>query len=355
MRVWCDTFFLIIITINNSTTNPVPRIFILLLLILTSSALIAQPRQSYRIMFYNVENYFDTEDDYETNDDEFLPVGFYHWTQKKFEKKRDDIAKVVEATGNPAIVGLCEVENRYVLEQLTQHTTLNKHGYAILHKDSPDNRGIDVALLYQVQHFLLIDSAFFKINEKRKTREILYAKGVLGNVDTLHIFVNHWPSKVGGEEKSEPYRMEAAKTLRRKIDSILSFNPSANIIAMGDFNDLPNSKPIKEGLKAISVVRSPQQNKLYNLATTLAKKGEGTSKYKGKWQLVDMIFCSSTMLNGNNSLSCSAQDFTIFKADFLLNADKTYGGVKPKRTLAGPRYIGGVSDHLPVYVDIKRR
>ncbi len=332
------------------------RIFLLLLLALFSKELFAQSeqeQQSWRIMFYNVENFFDTENDYETNDDEFLPVGFYHWTQKKFEKKRDDIAKVIDSIGVPAIVGLCEVENRYVLEQLTQHTSLKKHSYATLHKDSPDSRGIDVALLYIPQHFRLVDSTFFKNNNKKSTREILYAKGILGNIDTLHIFVNHWPSKINGEEETEPYRMAAAITLRSKIDSILQINPYANIIAMGDFNDLLNSKPIKEGLKVSSTAKSSKQNNLFNLAALAANKGEGSSKYKGSWQLVDMIFCSTNMLDSNNSLNCSMHGFTIFKADFLLNADKTYGGVKPKRTLAGPRYIGGVSDHLPVYIDIK--
>lgn len=330
----------------------------LILLLIFSFFLNELPAQSWRVMFYNVENYFDIEDDYETEDDDFLPVGFYHWTQVKFEKKRDDIAKVIlsiDSVNSPVIIGLCEVENRFVLQQLTQHTPLKEYSYAILHQDSPDARGIDVALLYQPQYFKLLDSAFFKINIEKKTREILYAKGILGNTDTLHIFVNHWPSKIGGENETEPYRMEAAKTLRSKVDSIQQFNPSANIIAMGDFNDLHNSRPIQEGLKAKSTVDSLQHGNLYNLAIIQAEKGEGTSKYKGKWQLVDIIFCSPNMLDANSSLYCHPADFTIYKADFLLEEDKTYSGVKPKRTLAGPRYIGGVSDHLPVYVDIKSK
>lgn len=320
----------------------------------------AQPVEEHelrwRIMFYNVENYFDTEDDYETEDDEFLPVGFYHWTKAKFEKKRNDIANVIEAIGYsvpPALVGLCEVENRFALEQLTQQTSLNKYEYAILHSDSPDVRGIDVALLYLPQYFTLIDSAFHNVNNERKTRDILYAKGILGNIDTLHVFVNHWPSKRDGEKETEAFRMEAAKTLRSKIDSILSFNQLANIIAMGDFNDLPNSRPIVEGLKARDVVDSLTHNNLYNLALPFAEQGEGSSKYKGKWQLVDMLFCSRNLIDNTNNLYCNPSDFTIFKADFLLEEDKTDKGVKPKRTLAGPRYIGGVSDHLPVYIDIR--
>ena len=335
------------------------RLQILLFLILSSSNMLAQTgqaQQAYRIMFYNVENFFDTEDDYETEDDEFLPVGFYHWTQTKFEKKRNDIASVIESVGNgklPSIVGLCEVENRFVLEQLTQHTSLKEHGYAILHNDSPDSRGIDVALLYLPQHFRLMDSAFFRINIEKRTREILYAKGMLGSIDTLHVFVNHWSSKLGGEKKTEPYRMEAAKTLHAKIDSILQLNPSAGIIAMGDFNDLPDSRPIREGLKAKAMVDSLRHNSIYNLSVLSAAKGEGTSKYKGKWQLVDMLFCSISMLNSTSLLYCNPADFTIYNADFLLEEDKTYGGVKPKRTLAGPRYVGGVSDHLPIFIDIK--
>lgn len=334
------------------------RIFLLLLLTFLSSGLLAQQdlgEQLCRVMFYNVENFFDTEDDYETQDDEFLPVGFYRWTPAKLEKKRADIAKVIEAIGCPAIVGLCEVENRFVLEQLARQTALSKHGYAILHHDSPDSRGIDVALLYLPQHFRLIDSAFFRVNIEKKTREILYAKGILEHVDTLHIFVSHWSSKLGGEDKTEPYRMEAARTLRSKIDSILHGNPSANIIAIGDFNDLPNSKPLLEGLQARLNIDSLHHNSLYNLAALAAKKGEGSSKYKGRWQPVDMILCSPGMLSTDNALYCNPIDFTIFKADFLLEEDKTYPGVKPKRTLAGPRYIGGVSDHLPVYIDIRHK
>ena len=319
--------------------------------LLLSNNLSAQPKQTqhtFRIMFYNVENFFDTEDDYETDDDEFLPVGFYHWTQAKFEKKRNDIAKVIDTIGYPALVGLCEVENRFVLEQLSQQTPLKDSSYAILHKDSPDVRGIDVALLYRPTHFRLIDSAFFKIDIEKRTREILYAKGILGNTDTLHIFVNHWPSKIGGEKETEPYRMAAANVLRCKIDSIYCINPHANIIAMGDFNDLPTSNPIEQLLAADSLRQYP----LYNLAALPAAKNEGTSKYRGQWQLVDMIFCSTGMLDNNSSLFCHPPELTILKADFLLEEDKTYSGSKPKRTLAGPRYIGGTSDHLPIYVDI---
>lgn len=335
------------------------RFCTLLLLILFSKGLLAQPeqiRESYRIMFYNVENYFDTEDDYETDDDDFLPVGFYRWTQAKFEKKRDDIAKVIEAIGNgtaPALVGLCEVENRYVLEQLVRYTSLNKYGYSILHQDSPDPRGIDVALLYLPQYFRLLDSAFFSIDIEKMTREILYAKGLLNNIDTLHIFVNHWSSKTGGEKVTEPYRMKAAQVLRCKTDSILRNNQEANIFVMGDFNDFYNSKPVQEELKTAGNIDSLKENDLYNLSTWLAEQGEGTSKYRGKWQLVDMMLCSPNMVRSNSKLYCNPFGFNIFKADFLLEEDKTYSGLKPKRTLIGPRYNGGTSDHLPVFIDTR--
>lgn len=312
-------------------------------------------------MFFNVENFFDIEDDYDTEDDEFLPVGFYRWTQWKFEEKRNGIANVIDSADNgtpPALIGLCEVENRYVLQQLISNTPLSKYGYAILHNDSPDPRGIDVALLYLSEQLEMLDSAFIRADTDtlpKDTRDILYAKGVLGKVDTMHIFVNHWSSKRGGAEATEPYRLQSAKIVRRSVDSILNANPLASVILMGDFNDTYLSKPIIEELRADKYTEQADNNELYNLSYGLAGQGKGTSKYKGKWNLVDMFFCSSSLLSSESLIYCEADSFSIFDADFLLEDDKTYGGKKPRRTLFGPRYNGGVSDHLPVYITIKSR
>ena len=198
------------------------------------------------LMFWNLENYFDP----------FPPNEIKFWNWKKFEKKRDNIAKVImlakeEYSCFPAIIGVCEVENYFVLYQLTQNTPLARIGYKIIHKDSPDKRGIDVALLYRKEIFRPIETKFFPLfsdttkKETLKTRLILYTKGIVNNLDTLHVLVNHWPSKSGGEKASEPRRIRVAERVKGITDSLLTANPKANIILMGDFNDTHNSKSMK--------------------------------------------------------------------------------------------------------------
>ncbi|MBT6836711.1 MAG: hypothetical protein HOA61_11765, partial [Bacteroidetes bacterium] len=213
--------------------------------------------QSLHIMFYNVENLFDTLDDPRTNDNDFLPNGSYNWHSYRYYDKLNKIAKVVLATGgwdDIDLIGLCEIENRKVLDDLVFHTPLKSNKYEIIHKESPDRRGIDVALLYSRDKFKPIYYAFTKIifpfDSSIRTRDILYAKGVVLNRDTLHLFVNHWPSRRGGKEVSEKRRVYVASVLREKVDSILKHNASSNIVIMGDFNDEPMDRSIQEILNA---------------------------------------------------------------------------------------------------------
>lgn len=297
-------------------------------------------------MFWNVENYFDTSDNPSTADEEFTPMGKNHWTRTKFEKKRDDIAKTIILAADsygmfPGIIGLCEVENRYVLEELVEKTPLARMGYSFIHKESPDSRGIDVALLYRKEVFLPLENKFLKM--PFPTREVLYSKGVANGMDTLHIFVNHWPSKSGGEKSSHPRRMAASERVREVTDSILNANPSANIILMGDFNDTPASEPLEN------------LDNFANLAL-LAQGNEGTHKYRGEWATIDQYLVSGNLLppSGANDLKwiyCH-REMDIFAPDYLLVPDEVYMGVKPSRTLQGPRYLGGVSDHLPIMLKI---
>jgi predicted extracellular nuclease len=306
-------------------------------------------------MFFNTENYFDTFDDNKTLDDDFTPTGSYHWTWEKFLSKRDALAKIIIATGEgkvPSIVGLCEIENRFVLNQLVNETPLAKFDYRIVHRDSPDSRGIDVALLYNPADFRLLYQNFYAVSQSFKTREILYAKGIFCETDTLHVFVNHFPSKRGGAKTSEPRRIAAACELKRLYDSIINANSNANILIMGDFNDTPDSETIIKTLQAKDNFDKINGYDLYNLALPPAKKGEGTIKFQGVWEFIDLMFVSGNMLADTNKLSCSQSDFKIYQAPYLFEKDSAYIGKKPKRTFTGMKYNGGISDHLPVYIQL---
>ncbi|MDR3287150.1 MAG: endonuclease [Prevotellaceae bacterium] len=336
--------------------NLLLKIIIIAIIFLKSNEYIMAQTSQFKVMFFNTENYFDSFDDPKTLDDDFTPTGSYHWTWNRFLEKRDALAKIIIAVGEgkiPSIVGLCEIENRFVLNQLVNETPLAKFNYRIVHRDSPDTRGIDVALLYNPADFELLYQNFYQISKSFKTREILYAKGIFCGADTLHIFVNHFPSKRGGAKTSEPRRTAAAIELKRLCDSLLSINKNANILAMGDFNDTPNSEPIVKTLQAKDNFDEIIEHNLYNLAMPLMKKGDGTIKYQGVWEFIDLMFVSGNMLNDENKISCSQSDFNIFKAPYLFEKDNTFVGEKPKRTYIGMKYNGGISDHLPVYIRLK--
>jgi hypothetical protein len=310
-------------------------------------------------MFYNVENLFDTINDPAKIDEEFLPGGNRHWTRGRFFQKIKHISQVVIAAGEgdyPIIIGLAEIENQSVLESLLFHTPLGKLDYQIVHKESPDSRGIDVAFLYRKSKFKpLFYNAIPIANPKDpefKTRDILYVKGLIGK-DTLHFFVNHWPSKYGGIGATKPLRALAAKTLRSKTDSLFLLNKRSNIIIMGDFNDSPADVSIKEVLGAQPPAEIITDKTLYNLAQPLAKKGKGTNKYQGKWNMIDQIIVSGNLLTVKK-MSTSPELFQVFSPGFLLEKDETNLGKKPFRTYNGFKYHGGFSDHLPVVIDLKK-
>lgn len=316
-----------------------------------------------RFMFYNCENLFDTFDDSLKNDNEFLPDGDKYWNKYKYYERLHKTSKVIMAIGGwkaPELVGLCEIENRKVLHDLTKNTKLYQAEYNIIHKESPDNRGIDVALLYSPKAFSPIKTEFIKVlfNEKdaRPTRDILYVKGITNQSDTLHIFINHWPSRWGGELETEDKRAYVALLVKQKTDSIFVANPNANIIVTGDLNDEPNNTSVKDVLKAQLTLQTPEHNKLYNL-TQIARLNQniGSHKYQGVWGVLDHIIVSGNLLNANNSIFCKEQSATIFCAPFLLETDETYLGEKPKRTYIGFKYNSGFSDHLPVFFDLQRQ
>lgn len=319
-------------------------------------------RGFFRLMFYNVENLFDIFDDSLKNDNEFLPNGAKYWSQSKFNQKLINICKVITAVGGweaPEVVGLCEVENRYCLDLLTRNTPLAKFNYEVIHFESPDNRGIDVALLYRKNKFFPIDTVkipiVFPDGNSKYTRDVLYVKGATTKDDTLHIFVNHWPSRWGGQLESEPRRVYVASVIKSVTDSIFKTNPMANIIITGDLNDGPENKSVKETLEAQIEFEKIKPSKLYNISYYLEhEKALGTHKYNGEWGVLDHLIVSGGLLSKKNNIYTTLDDGHIFKAQFLLEKDDAHFGYKPFRTYLGYRYNGGYSDHLPVFIDLRR-
>lgn len=318
---------------------------------------LAQNNQ-YRIVFYNVENLFDTRDDFRTSDQEFTPAGANYWTESRYKTKQSKIAETLRAAGGrelPLFIGLAEVENRLVVDDLIRQTALLPGKYGVVHQDSPDERGIDVAFLYRKALFKPLQSGFLKVtfptDTTDKTRDILYVSGLLG-VDTLHFFVCHFPSMSGGEKKSEWKRICAAQVLRHKADSVRTIQPGAKIIIMGDFN----GKADTDAQKMLGTKSSDQakyiSDSLYNTGYYLLSEKYGSYRYRGVWQTLDHVIVSGSLLNARQGVR-TGNRLTVFSAPFLLEEDKKYSGNKPRPTYRGPIYIGGYSDHLPVYLDLR--
>ncbi|MGL4364612.1 MAG: endonuclease/exonuclease/phosphatase family protein [Bacteroidales bacterium] len=314
---------------------------------------------SLRIMFFNLENYFSPFEDSLNLNKEFTAESSRHWTWSRFAKKTNQIFKTIVAVGGimpPELIGICEVENRFVLNRLVYETPLSKYPYGIVHKESPDTRGIDVGLLYHKEKFQLIGQKFIHVSlpNKRKTRDILLAQGIINNLDTLYVIVCHLPSKYGGAAASEPSRMSAAKQLKGLVDSLLKTSNNAKLVMMGDFNDTPDSPCILDGLGVSNFLQGTAKDSLYNLALPHHNASKGTIKYQGKWELIDLIFVSGNLLNKDEAVYTTPSDYYIFSAPFLLEDDKNHFGYKPYRTYNGFKYNGGISDHLPVVLDIRK-
>ncbi len=312
-----------------------------------------------RAVFYNVENLFDIQNDSLTMDGEFTPDGVKHWTWKRLQTKLNHIYKVLLATGDwepPAIIGLCEIENEHVLKQLVYQSPFSKFNYQYVHSESPDHRGIDVALLYDPGKIKILSSHFvpvkFSSNNNLHTRDILRAMAEIQE-DTLHIFVNHWPSRYGGQYKSQHKRMLAARVLRKSLDSLFQMYPRPKIIVMGDFNDGPMDKSIQDTLQAI-YPGTETRGELINLSYPIADADtSGTLKYRGQWYIFDQIMVSDYLLEVDQGYSCGLESFSVFQAGFLLEDDVKGYGKKPYRTYVGYKYNNGFSDHLPVILDLE--
>ncbi|MCZ8355894.1 MAG: endonuclease/exonuclease/phosphatase family protein [Cyclobacteriaceae bacterium] len=316
------------------------------------SFFVIQPSQAQTniVGFYNVENLFDTEDDPLINDAEFLPAGANQWTPDRYFIKLQNMSSVLKGI-NADIIGLAEVENRKVLEDLVQHPNLIAKRYQIIHFDMDDGRGIDVALLYKPSVFKPFKIVKLPIADPRepkfKTRDILWVKGLFQG-DTLHFIVNHWPSRSGGGKEDK--RLLAAQVLRRAIDSVMVINPISKMVMVGDFNDDPNNKSIK---KILCAENEKREEILVNASEPTFKKGYGTLYYNGIWNLFDQIIISKNLEQGVQHYVPSS--FTVYVTPEMLEKEGRYAGA-PRRTFRSGQFDeNGFSDHLPVYIKITKQ
>jgi hypothetical protein len=307
----------------------------------------------YTVAFYNLENLFDTKDDPNTLDNDFLPDSEKQWNHKRYQKKLFKLGTAISNIGfqksgkAPVLVGVAEVENRNVLEDLVGSKHLINKGYGVVHYDSSDERGIDVGLLYQKQYFEVTNSETITVlidNEpgiRDYTRDILWVTGNLNN-EEVHILVNHWPSRRDGAADTAYKRIEAAKKNREIIDRIVTKDPEAKIIIMGDFNDDPSSESVKKHLV---------QHDFFNPMERLHTRYNGSTSYRSQWNLFDQIIFSHNFHKYEQGKHCFS-DAAIFDDDFLKIYKGRYKGT-PFRTYVGRKYMGGYSDHFPVSVRLK--
>jgi len=304
-----------------------------------------------KIGFYNVENLFDTINDPQTNDEDFTPSGKLKWNSEHYTEKLDRIAQVLSemASGGVDAAGLCEVENKQVVMDLIHQQRLAGKEMQIVHFDSPDERGIDVAFIYDAKKMAVVRSKRFELvlPDNDHTRDILY---VVAKADgeELHFFVNHWPSRSGGQAESEPSRMKAAELLRSKIDSIQAANKDAKILCMGDFNDYPMDKSIANVLGAGNT-----EAHLFDYMLDDQQRNEGSHWYKGEWGPLDQFVASKKLLGSKDGWSASADQASIVRLDYLFFKDNE-GKLRPSRSYAGESYKGGYSDHLPILIRLSK-
>lgn len=287
--------------------------------------------------FWNVENLFDTRHDTLKEDYAFTPEGDNHWTPRRYADKLNKIYKTIAAMRWPVLVGLAEVENDHVLQDLCIGTPLRRKGYRYIHYESPDQRGMDCALMYRADLFHILESRNISVSDSSArffSRDILMVGGLLNQTDSCFVLVNHWPSKLGGIS-ADAHRMRIARQLLHTMDSLQIAHPTALILAVGDFNASSDEKFIRDGLGFEGEVRNSIG--FYNLLHHVPR-GEGSYKYHDNWLCIDQAFANRPL---------HAQ---IFAPDFLLIEDKKWMSRKPFRTYTGPRYQGGFSDHLPILI-----
>lgn len=332
------------------------------LLTITLAAQAKGPKKAI-FAFYNVENLFDTIDDKHINDNEYLPSADKKWDSKKYNIKLNNLSKVISSISPndlPWLVGLCEVENKTVVQDLINTDLLRKGKYEIVHRNSPDGRGIDVAAIYRKDKFKLLEYHYYPISYNQdstiaETREILHVKGVIYGKDTVHVFYNHWPSRMGGEEKSAPKRKAAAQKLKSKVDSLYNVDAYAKIIIMGDFNDHPTDENVEKVLGAHKENAPVERKYLFNLLYEEHEAKTGSYCYKNVWGVLDNLIVSPAMINPKKGARTKNENAKILKEDWMLYTDKK-GNQSPSRSYSGPNFHEtGYSDHLPIYLIITNK
>jgi predicted extracellular nuclease len=326
--------------------------------LLSITTTFAQSKSSITVAFYNCENFFDTKDDPNKKDEEFLPESPLKWDETRFMNKLTKIAQVLDSTvageGLPALVGLVEIENKEVLEELVSKSQFKTKAYGVLSTDSPDERSIDVGLLYDKSVFTLVD--FKEINATNsalgayKTRNVLFATLKATNGDVIYVFVNHWPSRREGEKESEPRRIFAAEQVRNKINELQKKDAKAKVIVMGDFNDHPDNSSILNTLKASD--KPKDKGDLYNAYQTLDAAKQGTHYYDKEWRVLDQIIVSQSFIGAKKGYKFDPKNAHILRKDFVLYKNPKTGEEKPNRTYSGEKYYNGYSDHLSIYISL---
>ena len=344
------------------------RSFLLAMVFVPFVAITSQAQEKqYQVVataFYNLENLYDTINDPAKEDEEFLPTGVKNYTGKIFLEKLDRLAEVIsklaiETTPDgPALLGVSEVENRSVLEALVKHPLLAARGYRICHYDSPDMRGVDVGLLYNPKYFVPAKSRpltvplFSESGNPIRTRDILWVEGYLMG-EKIHVFVNHWPSRRGGEEASSPRRQKAASVCKNIIDSLQKVDPNVKAFLMGDLNDDPMSPSIKKVINATGDVDKLAPGKMYNPFEPFYKKGIGTLAWQDSWNLFDQIIFTPSWIKTPTTTGWFFFKAEVFNRPFLTQKTGNFKGY-PLRTYVGNEYQSGYSDHFPVIVYLYR-
>lgn len=341
--------------------------FVLVLLTGISGSLQAQsldPDKEYQavcIGFYNVENLFDTLDTEDVRDTEFTPQGSKKWNTAKYQHKLENLSRVISEMGvdvtpdGVALLGVSEVENKDVLEDLVKTEKLKDRNYQIVHYNSPDARGIDVALLYNPNYFEVTGSRSFKVSfdddPDYKTRDQLLVSGILGG-EKVHVMVAHWPSRRGGQKRSEPRRVTAAEVGRAVIDSLMAEDPEAKIFYMGDLNDDPVNRSVKKVMLTAAKPRQSGAKVLFNPMESYYKKGIGSLAWSDNWNLFDQIIMNPIVTRGEFR-EWTYYTARVFNKAYLCQAEGQFKGY-PFRSFVGSNWMGGFSDHFPVYIMLVR-
>lgn len=304
------------------------------------------------IVFYNVENLFNTTNDKGVSDGEFTPSGSKHWTEERYQKKLESLAKVLSAIKQDTLglIGVCEVEDAQVVHDLLHKTELSSHGnYDFVHEHSSDRRGIDLALIYNYDLFTYVEHRnipiHFDYNPDIKTRDLLIVKLKANDNTEFYTVLCHWPSSWRGDGKSKKKREYVARVLRAELDTIFDEYPLAKILVMGDFNTNPDTDVMQLDLRAFPT-KDLAENALYNLSYSSFKNGYGTNVHDGQWSMVDQMLCSHSFIEYID------EDAKVFTPEWLLQKDKD-GNAEPFHTYSYDKYLGGYSDHLPIYLKTK--